>query len=58
MYKIKETIQKLTDEEFNHIAEKMNKLPHHKISLTQVFKAAVMKKPSLIFDVMRVFAGF
>ena len=58
IYNVKETIEKLTDEEMNHIAEKMNKLPSDKVTLARVFKTAVIKKPSLIIDVMRIFAGF
>ena len=41
----------------NHIAEKMNKLPSDKVTLARVFKTAVIKKPSLIIDVLKVFAG-
>tara|TARA_Y100001936_G_C16009448_1_gene632662 strand:+ start:178 stop:1356 length:1179 start_codon:yes stop_codon:yes gene_type:complete len=58
IYKVKETIQKLTDDEINDIAEKINKLPPHKITLGRVFSTAIMKKPSLIIDVMKMFAGF
>jgi len=58
IYNVKETVQKLTDDEMNHIADKMNKLPENKVTLARVFKTAVIKKPSLIIDVMRIFAGF
>ena len=58
IYKVKETVQKLTDDELNYIADKVNSLPQDKVSLASVFKAAVIKKPSLIIDVMRIFAGF
>ena len=54
----KETIQKLSDEELDAIAAKVNKIPIEKISLAKVFTAAIMRKPSLIVDVMRMFAGF
>ena len=57
IYNVKETIQKLTDEEMNQMANKINKFPS-KITLAKVFKTAVLSKPSLIIDVMRMFAGF
>ena len=53
-----EKFKKLTDDEINNIAEKINKLPPHKITLGRVFSTAIMKKPSLIIDVMKMFAGF
>ena len=58
IYVVKETIQKLTDDEFDHIAGKLYKLSPEKVTLAKVFRTAVMKKPSLIIDVMRMFAGF
>ena len=58
IYKVKETITKLTDDEMNQMALKINKLPPHKITLSRVFTTAIMKKPSLIIDVMKMFAGF
>ncbi len=56
-YRIKETINKLTDEELNHIASKVAKIPSDKVGLSDLFKSAVYKKPSLIIDVLKVFAG-
>lgn len=56
-YKIKEATEKLTNEELDSIAENVLSIPHDKRTLTSVFKAAVFKKPSLIIDVMKVFAG-
>ena len=58
IYKVKETIQKLTDDEMNQITDKINNLPPHKITLARVFTTAIIKKPSLVIDVMRMFAGF
>ena len=57
IYNVKETIQKLTDEEMNQMANKINKFSS-KITLAKVFRTAVLSKPSLIIDVMRMFAGF
>ena len=42
----------------NYIADKINQLPPHKITLAKVFTTAIIKKPSMIIDVMRMFAGF
>jgi len=56
-YKIKEATEKLTNEELDSIAEKVLFIPHDKRTLTSVFKAAVFKKPTLIIDVLKVFAG-
>ncbi len=56
-YKIKEATEKLTSEELDSIAEKVLSIPHDKRTLTSVFKAAVFKKPTLIIDVLKVFAG-
>ena len=58
IYKVKETIQKFTDEEMNQIADKITQIPADKITLGKVFATAVFKKPSMIIDVMKMFAGF
>ena len=41
----------------NQMANKINKSPSE-ITLAKVFKTAVLNKPSLIIDVMRMFSGF
>ena len=56
-YKIKEAVHDLSDEDLNDIAIKVESIPNNKRTLSSVFKAAVYKKPSLIIDVMRAFAG-
>ena len=56
-YKIKEATEKLTNEELDSIAAKVLSIPHKKRTLSSVFKAAVFKKPALIIDVLKVFAG-
>ena len=56
-YKIKEAVHNLTDEDLDYIAEKVLSIPQAKRTLASVFKAAVFKKPALIFDVLKVFAG-
>ena len=56
-YKIKEAVERLTDDDLDSIAEKVLAIPHDKRTLSSVFKAAVFKKPTLIIDVLKVFAG-
>ena len=56
-YRIKESIHQLDDEDLNYIAEKVSLIPENKRTLSSVFKHAVYKKPSLIVDVFKVFAG-
>ena len=56
-YKIKEAVHNLSDEDLNLIADKVLSIPPNKRTLASVFKAAVYKKPSLIIDVLKVFAG-
>ena len=56
-YRIKEAIHQLSDDDLNYIAEKAYNIPDHKRSLAGIFKHAVYKKPSLIVDVLKVFAG-
>jgi len=56
-YKIKEATEKLTNDELDSIAENVLSIPHGQRTLTSVFKAAVFKKPTLIIDVLKVFAG-
>ena len=55
-YKIKEAIEKLTDDDINSIADKVLSIPDNKRTLNSVFKAAVFKKPSLVIDVMKAFS--
>ncbi len=56
-YRIKEAVHNLEDQDLDHIADKVLSLPPEKRTLSSVFKAAVFKKPSLIVDVLKVFAG-
>ena len=58
LYRIKETINKLTDSDLNEIAEKVSKVPINERSLATVFKMAVYKRPSLVFDVLKIYSGF
>ena len=56
-YHIKEAVHNLEDQDLDHIADKVLSIPPEKRTLSSVFKAAVFKKPSLIVDVLKVFAG-
>ncbi len=53
--KIKNAIYNFSDEKFNNIAAAANKLPDHKKSLGNVFKAALINNPSILIDVAKVF---
>ena len=44
-------------EDLDYIAEEVLSIPHDKRTLSSVFKSAVFKKPALIIDVLKVFAG-
>ena len=54
-YKLKNYIYKLTDEELDSIADAGLKIPVEKRTMITLFKAAFVKKPSLIFDAIKVF---
>jgi len=58
LYKIKNFILSLTDNDFDHIAKKVSMIPIEKRSVLKVFKLAVWRKPSLILDVVKAFSGF
>ena len=47
----------IKDDELAYIAERVSAIPSDKVGLSDVFKSAVYKKPSLIIDVLKVFAG-
>ena len=54
-YNIKKVIYKFKDSELNSIAAEMSKLPENQQTLGALFKQAVVKHPTLIFDVMKLF---
>jgi digeranylgeranylglycerophospholipid reductase len=54
-YKIKKTIYKLSEEDLNHTADTVLKLPPEKRTFINIFKAALVKHPSLIIDVIKAF---
>ena len=56
-YSIKQTIDKLTDEDLDSIAGAAEKIPPQERSIAKLSRKAVYQKPSLVVDVMKVFAG-
>lgn len=54
-YKLKEHVYNLTDDEFNAIAAAGLKTPLEKRTMITLFRAALVKKPSLILDAVKVF---
>ncbi|MCH7723417.1 MAG: NAD(P)/FAD-dependent oxidoreductase [Bacteroidetes bacterium] len=53
--RIKEGIFNFSDEKFNIIAHSINKIPFEKRTLGRVFRTALIKQPSLIIDIAKVF---
>lgn len=56
-YSIKSVVNRLTDQELDRIADAVEKIPSSDRTIAKVFRKAVFKKPALIVDVMKVFAG-
>ncbi len=56
LYKLKNTIFNLTDEEFEAIADAGLKVPVEKRTMITLFRAALVKKPSLILDAIKIFS--
>ncbi|MBN1558974.1 NAD(P)/FAD-dependent oxidoreductase [candidate division KSB1 bacterium] len=54
-YKLKNYINRLTDEELEGIAEAGLKVPLEKRSMITLFKAALVQKPALVLDAIKVF---
>ncbi|RMD91928.1 MAG: NAD(P)/FAD-dependent oxidoreductase [Calditrichaeota bacterium] len=54
-YKIKKTIYKFTDEDLNRTAESVLRLPPDKRTIVNIFKAALVNHPALIWDVIKLF---
>ena len=56
-YRIKESLYRLDNKDLNSIAHAVVSIPEDSRTLMKLFSAAVRKKPSLLIDVARVFAG-
>ena len=46
----------LSHEDLDIIANKVDQIPRHKRTLAKIFSTALFKKPTLIFDALKVFA--
>ncbi|MBN2355054.1 NAD(P)/FAD-dependent oxidoreductase [candidate division KSB1 bacterium] len=55
-YRLKQFVFDLDDDAFNHIANTVLKLEPKKRTMVNIFKAALLKKPSLMLDVVKLFA--
>jgi digeranylgeranylglycerophospholipid reductase len=58
IYRIKQAVEKLTDENLNRIIKKVNKLPMDRRSIARLFSATIPQKPSLLIDIAKVFVGY
>ncbi|MBN2600969.1 MAG: hypothetical protein JXR87_03135, partial [Candidatus Marinimicrobia bacterium] len=58
LYRLKEWAINLTDTDYEDIAQSLDGLTPEQVTLIRIFKQAVKKKPSLVIDVLKVFAGF
>jgi digeranylgeranylglycerophospholipid reductase len=57
LFRLKEVVNKLTDDDLNRLGHKMAAIPIEKRSLTRIFKSVAWNKPRLIMDVARAFSG-
>lgn len=55
-YKLKKFVYNLTDEELDNAARILLNMPMEKRTLVSIFKAALIKHPSLIVDIIKAFA--
>jgi digeranylgeranylglycerophospholipid reductase len=55
-YIIKSIVEKIEDETLNSIAESLNKQPFEKRTLINIFKKVLVKHPSLILDLPKLFS--
>ena len=57
LYRIKDVVYQMSDEDFCKIAAEVNKLPEEKRTFFRVFSQVVKHKPEVLIDVTRAFAG-
>lgn len=55
LYRVKKAVYKLSDDDLNRTADTVLGLSPEKRTLINIFKSALKKHPSLIFDVLRAF---
>ncbi|MBD3376693.1 geranylgeranyl reductase family protein [candidate division KSB1 bacterium] len=54
-YRIKKVIYKFSDQELNQIADRVLEMPPEKQTLINIFRIALVKKPTLVLDVIKLF---
>ncbi len=54
-YRIKKVIYKFSDQELNQIADRVLEMPPEKQTLVNIFRVALVKKPALVLDVIKLF---
>jgi digeranylgeranylglycerophospholipid reductase len=57
LYKVKNAVHKLSDEDLNRTAQTVLSLPPEKRTLVNIFKSALVKHPTLIFEAIKAFMG-
>ncbi len=55
-YRLKEAVHKLSDENFNHIADVMSRVPEHELTFYTIFKVALKNHPGLLTDLVKALA--
>jgi digeranylgeranylglycerophospholipid reductase len=58
LYRVKEVIFRLTDDELNSLAAKVIQIPLAERSLLRIFKTLFMNRPALLKDILLAIAGF
>jgi digeranylgeranylglycerophospholipid reductase len=54
-YRIKQAVYKLTDDDLNHTANAILRLPPGRRTIAGVFKSALFRHPSLFIDIVKAF---
>jgi len=57
LFRLKEALNKLTDEDFNQLAAKYKDKSPEDVTLTKLFTSALKNKPGLISDVVKLLTG-
>ena len=58
LYRIADAVDSLSDPDLDDIAKNLEPIPQEKRTLLKIFTAAAKKRPSIILDVAKAFAGF
>lgn len=58
LYRIADAVDSLADPDLDDIASSLSKIPQEKRSLLKIFSTAAKKRPGILIDVARAFAGF